>query len=140
LKINENKETLLYVRDEKNDLNMKFLNGEEFYRFNRFDRIVTVECNGNYLAIVMNEAVGDTPYPVHFILIKVIKKKNEDEVLMLSLREKLHKSFFHGGIKLKFHENDPLKLLLCNFTDIVTCDINTLKLSSRLEVEGWDKF
>jgi len=141
----DNRETLLYVRDDSKDENMLFVNGMEFLRLNYvFNEITEVQFFNNYLVIVtrnMSDSRNNVEAVQGFILIQIIPKSdNEDErlveVFQTNLNNILHSPTKVVG-KIRFNSSKIL-LLLRSYSNIflMTFNIRTLQFSSLLELSN----
>jgi len=139
----ENKYTLLSVRNNLNDRNLKFANGEEVLQFDYvLEEKLHVKFNEDYLIIVINYGnykQKKDKNPVEFILIKIVEKKNEDFVMVKMLKTNLRKYFPSCNTAyITFNMNMPSKLLLIlrssDSNSVATFNINTLKFSSAFKL------
>jgi len=142
--------TLLSIRSNKDkDKNMKFVNGGDVLRFDHvLEGRVTVKFNENYLIIVINNRnykQRKNKNPVEIILIKVIVKNNEENVLIEILRTNLCERFpscDNNITDIRFDmnmiSNVPSKLLIVwgsmGETFLVTFNINTLQFSTLFKL------
>jgi len=91
----DNVGTFLSVRNDTDCSNMKFENGEEIQFDHEFSEILEVECNGRYLAVLLQGMDGRKcqVYPYCLVLIEIIRKSDHENVLMEIFRANLQEIF-----------------------------------------------